>query len=141
MAKPTFILYENDGTTEVYEFEKVTNWEPDPFQDPTSITEHLAVRGQGSQVSEGSLEPWDFTLTFLLIDDDYETLISQISSLVSTIAFNTQYILKIRLTSSPATYKSLKVKRLTPIQFPIEGDSKVVRYQKGIITLRVLTWA
>lgn len=135
---PTFKLYDNTGLSLIYTFEKVTNWD-NPFRDPKTFTEHLAVRGQGSHISEGSLEPWDLNLEILLLGNDYEDLADQMNSLPNTIAFNTQYILKIDLDAS--TTKDLKVKRLLPIEFPIEGNRKVITYQRAIIPLRVLTWA
>ena len=136
---PRFRLYENDGTTLVFEFEKVIDWDNSPFQDPITFSEHTSLRGQGSIISEGSQAPFDFPLTFVLLGNDYEDLAGQMNTLPSTIDINTQYILKIDLTAS--TTKDLKVKRLNPIQFPITRRKKVVTFQDGIITFRVDSWA
>lgn len=136
---PRFILYENDGTTVVFEFEKVTDWENSPFLDPITFSEHTSLRGQGSIISEGSQAPFDFPLTFVLIGDDYEDLAGQMNTLLSTIDTNTQYVLRIDLTAS--TTKDLKVKRLVPFQFPLVNGQKVVKFQTGIITFRVDSWA
>ncbi len=137
---PRFRLYQNNGVTLVYEFEKVTNWENSPFQDPQTFSEHNSLRGQGGIISEGSQTPFDFPLDFMLIGGDYEALVAQMNSLPSTIAFNTQYILKIDLTAS--TTKDLKVKRLSSILFPSGTSGKnVVTNQIGIINFRVNVWA
>lgn len=137
---PRFRLYQSDGSTLVYEFESVLNWSPDPFQDPETFTEHTSLRGQGSIISEGSNAPWDFSLEFYLEADGYEALIALIQAVPTTVLFNTKYILKIELTSGGST-KDLKVKRLSPFTFPIEGDRKVTQSQRGNITFRVDSWA
>lgn len=137
---PRFRLYESNGTTLVYEFESVLNWSPDPFQDPETFTEHTSLRGQGSIISEGSNAPWDFSLEFYLEGDGYEALIALVSAVPTTVLFNTKYILKIELTSGGST-KDLKVKRLLPFTFPIEGDRKVTTSQRGNVTFRVDSWA
>lgn len=136
---PRFRLYANNGTTLIYEFEKVLDWDNSPFQDPITFSEHISLRGQGSIISEGSQAPFNFFLNFMLVGDDYEALAGQMNTLPSTIDTNTQYILKIDLTAS--TTKDLKVKRLVPIQFPITTRQKVVKFQEGIITFRVDSWA
>ncbi len=137
---PRFRLFQNDGTTLVYEFALVLNWDNSPFQDPETFSLHRSLRGQGTIVSEGSQDSFDFPLDFMLIGDDYEALVAQMNTLPSTIAFNTQYILKIDLTNS--TTKDLKIKRLSSILFP-SGTSgkKVVTNQIGTITFLVDSWA
>lgn len=137
---PRFRLYENDGTTLVYEFALVTNWDNSPFQDPETFSLHKSLRGQGTIVSEGSQDSFEFPLNFMLTADDYEALVAQMNALPSTIVFNTQYVLKIDLTNS--TTKDLKVKRLSSILFP-SGTSgkKVVTNQSGTITFLVDSWA
>ena len=137
---PRFRLFQNDGTTLVYEFALVLNWDNSPFQDPETFSLHRSLRGQGTIVSEGSQDSFDFPLDFMLIGDDYEALVAQMNTLPSIIAFNTQYILKIDLTNS--TTKDLKVKRLSSILFP-SGTSgkKVVTNQIGTITFLVDSWA
>ncbi len=138
---PRFRLYQSDGTTLVYEFESVTNWGNSPFIDAITFTEHTSLRGQGGIISEGATAPFDFSLEFLLTGDDYEDLVDQMNSLPSTILNNTKYVLRIDLTSGGST-KDLKVKRLTPILFPITSTSKkVVNFQQGNITFRVDVWA
>ncbi len=136
---PRFKLFENDGTTLVYEFENVINWDNSPFQDPQTFSEHNSLRGQGGIISEGSQAPFDFPLNFILTGDDYEALVAQMNALPTTIDFNTQYVLRIDLTVS--TTKPLKVKRLSSINFPLTSNKKVVNFQEGIITFRVDVWA
>lgn len=137
---PRFRLYESDGTTLVYEFDKVLNWGNSPFIDAITFTEHTSLRGQGSIISEGSTAPFDFPLEFMLIGDDYEALVSQMNSLPSTILNNTQYVLRIDLDTGGTT-KDLKVKRLSSITFPITTRKKVVNFQQGNIVFRVDCWA
>lgn len=136
---PRFRLYQNDGTTLVFEFDLVTDWGDSPFLDPITFTEHLSLRGQGSIISEGSQAPFDFPLEFLLIGDDYEDLVDQMNALPNTIVTNTQYVLRIDLT--PSTTKDLKVKRLSSILFPITSSLKVVKHQTGNIIFRVNSWS
>ncbi len=137
---PRFRLYQSDGTTLVYEFALVLNWGNSPFLDPITFTEHLSLRGQGSIISEGSQAPFDFLLQFLLTGDDYENLVSQMNSLPTTIITNTQYVLRIDLTTS--TTKDLKVKRLSSILFPVTNTkNKVNTFQQGNITFRTDAWA
>lgn len=134
---PRFRLYENDGTTLVYEFEKVT--EINDFQDPKTFSEHISLRGQGSIISEGSQAPWDLNLTFVLIDSDYENLVAQIDALLTTMEFDTQYVLKVDLTTS--TTKDYKVKRLQSFTFPLVNAMKRVTYQTVNSVWRVNSWA
>ena len=136
---PRFRLYDSTGISLIYEFDNVTDWDNAPFQDPISYSEHTSLRGQGSIISEGSQQPWDFPLNFMLIEDDYEALIAEMENIKDLIVPNTKYVLKIDLTSS--TTEDLKVKRLQPIQFPITRRQKVVTFQEGIITFRVNAWA
>ncbi len=136
---PRFRLYQNDGTTLVFEFNLTTDWGDSPFLDPESFTEHTSLRGTGLIISGGSIEAWNFLLEFLLLGDDYEDLVAQMNTLSTTIAFNTQYVLRIDLT--PSTTKDLKVKRLSSILFPITSSKKVVKHQTGNITFRVHSWA
>lgn len=136
---PRFRLYASDGTTLVYDFENVTNITD--FQDPATFTEHTSLRGQGSIISEGSNAPWDLSLTFILQADDYEALVAQIDSLVSTVDKFTKYIFKVELTSGGST-KDYKVMRLESFQFPIDsGNKKRTGFQTGTINFRVDCWA
>ena len=139
---PRFRLYDSTGLVLIYEFDNVVDWGDSPFLDPSTDVEHTSLRGQGSIVSEGSESAWDFTLQFVLIDDDYEALVAIMNSLPSTIAKNTNYVLKIDLTS--ITTKDLKVKRLgaNPIRFPSgTRRKKVVTIADCFITFRVSAWA
>ena len=133
---PTFKLYDSTGTSLQYTFTYTTDI--DDFQDPQSFVEHTSLRGQGSIVSAGSTEPWDLTLTFVLKDDNYEGLASQMNSLLTTIAKNTKYVLKIGLTN--ATTKDYKIKRLTSFEFPLDRRKKRVTWQTVRVTFRVDAW-
>lgn len=139
---PTFKLFANNGTTLIYDFENVLDWGDGIFSDPKTFTEHKSLRGQGSIISEGSDDSWDLTLEFYLNADGYESLIVLMNSVKNTIVFNTQYILKVQLTSGGST-EDLYVKRLSSIRYPISGRTKkkVTQSQRGFITLRVLSWA
>lgn len=138
---PRFRLYQENGVTEVYEFEQVTDWGDSPFQDPETFVLHESLRGQGGIVSEGSQEIWELVLTFRLSDTDYEGLVAKMKAVKDTITFNTKYILKIDLTSGGSTL-DLKVKRLQSVRFPITSRTqKVVTSQQGIITFTVDAWS
>ena len=137
---PHFKLYQNDGTTLVYEFEKVVDWGDGLFQDFNTFAKHESLRGQGSIISDGSESDWELPLEFLLVGDDYDNLMNQEANILSTVVKNTQYILKVDITSS--TTKDLKVKLLSSIRFPITNDkSKVIKFQRGFITFLVNCWA
>jgi len=137
---PQFRLYDSTGISLIYTFENVLDWGDSPFEDPRSHVAHTSLRGQGEIISDGSDAPWDLILQFVLIEDDYEALVAIQNALPSTIAKNTNYILKIDLTDS--TTKDLKVKRLTPIRFPSgTRKKKVTTFADGFITLRVSSWA
>ena len=137
---PIFRLYNSAGTVLIYEFDNVVDWNNSPFEDPSTFVEHTSLRGQGSIISDGADEAWDFELNFLLINNDYEALVAIMNALPTTIEKNTNYILKIDLTDS--TTKDLKVKRLKTIKFPSgTRKKKVVTFADGFITLRVGTWA
>src|SRR3972149_1654501 len=122
---PRFRLYQNNGKTLVYEFDNVLSIED--WQDPFNFVEHASLRGQGSIISEGSTNAWDLPISFLLTGDDYQDLSTQISSLLSTIAKNTQYILKVD--TSPSTTKDYKIKRLGSFEFPLNNQKKRVNFQ------------
>ena len=134
---PRIRLFQNDGTTLVFEFALVTDI--NDFQDPITFSEHLSLRGQGSIVSEGSTAPWDLNLTFILQGADYEDLVAQMDSLLSTIVTNTQYVLRVDLTIS--TTKVYKVKRLQSFDFPLDNRKKRVNFQTVNLILRSNSWA
>jgi hypothetical protein len=135
---PRIRLYNSTGVSLIYEFENVTDI--NDWQDPITFAEHASLRGQGSIISEGSNAPWDLNMSFVLIDDDYEALVSQMSSILSTIVKNTKYILKVDLTAS--TTKDYKVKRLQSFVFPLNNNNKKrVNFQTVNGIFRVDSWA
>jgi len=135
---PTFKLYESDGVTLVYEFENVT--EINDFQDPSTFIEHTSLRGQGSIISEGDDASWDLTLTFILLDDNYQGLSNQLNNLLSTINKFTKYILSVDYGDSGNT-KDYKAMRLNSIDFPLNNQKKRINIQTAQITFRVGTWS
>lgn len=141
MANPFYKLYASNSVTLIYDFLLVTDdGSGSIFLNPTSFTEHISLRGQGSIVAEGSTQPFDITLTFLLEGVDYEDLAAQINALNTTIAFNTQYILKVELVIGGST-KDIKVKRLQDFSFPLDRKTKRTRFQTVQVTFRANTWA
>lgn len=134
---PRFRLYDSTGISLIYEFEFTTDI--NDFQDPTTFSEHISLRGQGSIISEGSDEPWDLNLSFIITGNDYEDLIAQMNSLLSTISKNTKYVLRIDLTAS--TTKDYKVKRLLSFDFPLNNRKKRVNFQTVNAIFRVDCWA
>lgn len=138
---PQYRLYDETGTSLVYNFECVTDdTDGSPFFDPADFVEHVSLRGQGSQISQGSNEPFDITLTFVLTDDDYEGLVAQMEALNTTIVKFTKYILKVDLTSGGST-RDIKVLRLTNFRYPSNSRKKRVKFQYVVATFRALTWA
>lgn len=136
---PRFRLYNETGTTLIYEFDCVTNWGDGPFLDPIKSIVHDSLRGQGDIITEGSDAAWDFAMEFILFGDDYADLVAQMQAVSTTVQKNVKYLLKIDLTVS-TTY-NLKVKRITSVVYPISGNKKVVNSQKGTITFHVNCWA
>ncbi|MCH7524931.1 MAG: hypothetical protein IIC74_07975 [Bacteroidetes bacterium] len=137
---PRFRLYQSDGTTLVYEFSLVLDWDNSPFQDPITFSLHKSLRGQGGIVSEGSQDSFDFPLNFMLTGTDYKDVVAQMNTLPTTILNNTKYVLRIDL-DEVGTTKDLKVLRLSSILFPVTTRKKVVNFQEGIITFVVNVWA
>jgi len=137
---PTFKLFASNGVTLIYDFENVLDWGDGIFQDPETFVEHTSFRGQGSIIGDGSVAPWDLPLTFVLQSDGYENLVALMKEVKTTVLFNTKYILKVQLTSGGST-EDLKVKRLSPIRYPIiRNNKKVTESQRGFITFRVNSW-
>ncbi len=134
---PRFRLYDSTGVSLIYEFDNVTDI--NDFQDPITFSEHTSLRGQGSIISEGSQAPWDLNLTFILQGTDYEDLVAQLNSLLTTIVKNTKYVLRVDLTVS--TTKDYKIKRLESFIFPLNNRKKRVNFQTAQIILRVDSWA
>lgn len=134
---PRFRLYASNGSTLIYEFQYVTDI--NDFQDPADFVEHTSLRGQGSIIVEGSTQPWDLNLSFVLIDEDYEGLVDQLGDLPTTITKFTKYILKVDLTGSST--KDYKVMRLQSFQFPLNNNKKRVNFQTAQIIFRVDPWA
>lgn len=135
---PRYRLYEDDGTTLVYEFDFVTD-EQGSFQDPQDSVEIVGLRGQGSIIIPGSQESFDIVITFLLKGTDYADLVSQMNDSVSSIEQFTKYVLKIDLT--PSTTQDYNVQRIKTITWPLDFNQKRVNLQKGICILRANTWA
>jgi len=137
---PRYRLYASNGSTLIYDFE-FTQDDQGVFFDPANFVEHVSLRGQGSIISEGSdQQPYDITLNFILIGDDYEDLVAQMINVRDTIDKFTKYILKVETTSGGST-ENFNVMRLTPIQFPNSRTSKRVHIQDCVIVLRANCWS
>jgi hypothetical protein len=130
---PSYNLYASNGSSLVYTFNYITN--DNSPQDPLKQTEISGIRGIGSIIIAGSQSAWDLNLEFVLVGTDYQDLISKMDSLESTIALNTDYVLKIDRT--PSTTKDYNVKRIVPIQWQ---QSKRTTLQRGNIIFRVYSW-
>jgi hypothetical protein len=131
---PSFTLLASNGTTVVYSFEyiqRITGW---PSDAPSNI-EITNLRSQGSINIPGGNRSADLTLNGILIGTDYTDLQGKISTLQSTIAANTNYILELEKSSS--TSDKIRVQRITPIQWE---DSQRTTTQKYSIMFRTLSW-
>jgi len=60
---PKYQLFEEDGTTLVFQFPAVIN-DTGAFTDANTFVEHLSLRGSGSLISPGCPAPFAITLTF-----------------------------------------------------------------------------
>ncbi len=134
---PSVKLYASNGTTLIYTFSKVVNFEDMP--DPVSFVEHTAVRGQGSIISEGSTETWTLALEFIFTGTNYTDLKTQLDTLKSTIVKFTKYILKINKDAS--TTENFKVMRVSNIEAPIGDRNKRRTFQRIKINFLVDAWA
>lgn len=141
---PKYRLYDSTGLSLVYEFNKVVDIDPPLKNDAIDFVEHNALRGIGSIITEGSVEPYDLTIEFILIaqgstdQDKYINLIEQMEAVKSAILTGTRYIFKIE--KSLSTTDDIKVKRVVNITFPVEGNQKILNFQRVIVTFRALSW-
>jgi len=131
---PTFKLYASDGVTPIYEFQYVQNIVGWPDDAPSNI-EITNLRSQGSINIPGGLKSYDITLDGIIIGIDYSDLTTNIFSLKSSVAPNTNYIL--RLDKSPSTYEDIRVVRIGRIDLK---DSNRTTFQKYAVTFRALAW-
>ena len=140
---PRYRIYDSTGTSLIYDFECVTN--SDDFKDPCNFVEHQSLRGIGSIIIEGSQSAWDLPIDFVLIGtgstdaEKYESLVSQMQSLQTTIEKFTKYIFKIELTQGGSTL-DYKVKRIESFTFPLDSNTKRVNIQRVNLVLRVNSW-
>lgn len=130
---PQYNLYASNGLTLVYSFSAVIS--DNSPQDPMKGYEVEGSRGQGSIHVPGSTSSWDLSLRFHLHAVDYQALIALMDTIQSTIAMNTNYILKIDRT--PSTTVSYNVMRKQPISW---DSDKRITYQFGTIIFRANAW-
>lgn len=135
---PRYRLYASDGSTLVYEFERVLD-DNGAFRDPSDSVEIGGLRGVGSIIIPGSEEAFDINITFVLVGEDYEDIVAQMNSVKSSIVKFTRYILKIDL--SPSTTQDYYVTRKASLEFPLDFSQKRVTIQKVICVLRANTWS
>lgn len=130
---PTFKLYASNGTSLIYFIENVitTNY---PQDNPVSV-QLTNLRSSKGIIIPGGEKPWELTIRGVLIGTDYTDLQSKISSLKSSIACNTPYVLKIDI--SQITTDDLNVMRVAPITFE-EGRRTKIQYFN--LTLLVNSW-
>jgi len=133
---PRFKLYESNGITLRYTFIAVqdSNY---PYSNKKTI-EHQGLRGIGSIIVGAGDEPWDLVVESDFLADDYEALDVLISALETAVQPNTAYILKID--RSPTTSYSYRVKRIQPIEYPVDPENLRTTYQKARVIFRVNSW-
>jgi len=132
---PKFRIYASNGSTLKYTLTMVQDANyPHSEKD---LIEHTNQRAKGSILIDGGDKAWDLSIRFVISGIDYEGLISKIDEIETNIPQNIPLVLKIDKTSNTAyTYK---VKRISPIEYPI-GDDFRVNYQEITMTLRVNAW-
>lgn len=129
---PSFKLYDEAGSGLIHTFEAVqfTNA-------PQTVKNFLTmegIRAKGCLVTENGEACWDLVIRGVLVEDDYQALITKIDALES-IALNTKYVLKIDKT--PSTTYEYNVKRITPIAY---RESLRTSEQFYEIILKVNSW-
>lgn len=144
MSFPTFKLFESDGVTPVYEFKKVVDINPPLNADGIDFSEHNALRGQGGIITEGSIEPYDLTIEFVLIaigttdQEKYINLIIRMKEVRDTILTGTKYVFK--MDTSLSETEITKVKRTATILFPLDDRQKILNFQRVIVNFRANVW-
>jgi len=134
--KPSFKLFQADGTTLVYTFLYVQK-DSGPFPHTEKhIIEHENPRAKGSLVIDGGLKAYDLTIHFFLKGANYTALMALIDTLESAIPINYPGVLKIDK-SSIATY-DCNVKRLLAIERVPNGNITNVVELK--LTFRCNSW-
>ncbi len=130
---PEFKLYDSTGLTLLYTFPAV--YATNAPQTVEEFVEHTNIRSTGSIIVDGGTAPWDLTMNFTIIGDDYQEIASAIDTLENTVLFNTAYILKID--KAPGQVYEYKVKRLSAFSYP---ESLRNSYQRVNARFRVNSW-
>lgn len=133
--KPSFKLYAENGTTLIYTFEHVQDLPDWPHDEPSYI-EYKNLRASGAITVSGGDKSYDFNILGVITASDYQTLITAMKLMQSSIVNNTKYILK--LDTSPTTTDEIKVKRLDPIEF--RGPERKTTLQYYTVTFKALSW-
>jgi len=120
---PTFKIYQANGSTPVVTIPYVQNINDSDAPYDKAIIEGL--RGVGAIVIPGSAKAWTLVIDFIILGDDYTELISNISSIDTSIVMFTPYVLKID--TSVSTTKDINIKRVGPIKINNPDD-----YRNGI---------
>jgi hypothetical protein len=132
---PKFQLYKADGTSPQYTIANVmaTNW---PQEGEQKYTEHTNLRSTGSIIIPGGKSSWDLIIHACLLADDYTTLTTKKTTLQSSIALATRYVLTIDKSST--TFDTLKVMRLSEIDWE---RTNTRTYQMYNLIFRVGSWS
>ena len=127
-------IYAADGVTPVYliPFPQKDN----SPQDPQSYTEIQSLRGTGSIILPGSIQSWDMEIDFYLQGINYQALMAQVDSLLTTVVMQTKYVISI--TRSASTTVNYNCMRLKPVQ--ISSDDFRTGFMLCKIILRINCW-
>jgi hypothetical protein len=134
---PSHKIYQTNGTTLVYNIGQVIRREPAMNLAVPDYIEHENLRGSGSIIIPGGSKAYDMTLYARLGASNYTNLMTALSTLESTIAINTRYILKIDLSST--TTQDLNVMRIQPIVVD-NSRGKLHTFLYYTLTLRINCW-
>ncbi|MFH0805977.1 MAG: hypothetical protein V1901_03830 [Patescibacteria group bacterium] len=130
----SFILYQSNGSTLIFTFPVVIS--ANYPHSEKRIIEHENLRGKGSIITEGGEIPWTLDLRGVLFAEDYNSLMSLVDSMETTVALNVPYYIKI--TKSLTTTWDYKCKRLEPIKYT--EDSLRTNFLEYQVSLRCLSW-
>jgi hypothetical protein len=134
---PHIYLYDSTGVNLLYIFNAVQD--TDLFQDiPHKIIVHKGTRGKGAITTDGGEDEQDVFIKGIWIEKDYEVIQEKIEEMKSTIVVNTPYILK--YDKSSTEQKELRVKRLEPVNFPVDSDTLMTSYQEYTVIFKINSW-
>jgi hypothetical protein len=129
---PTFKLYDSTGGVLLYTFPVVQS--TNLPQTPSATITVTNLRSKGAVVIGGGTKPFEESLHFWLVSDNYTDLMALITSMYTVIPINTPLILQ--MDTSPIAVIQYHVKRIDDFQWTgIDRDFRLYRQE---VTLKLL---